>query len=112
MIAKRDIKPGEVIFRELPCVLGPKITSQAMCLGCHKLLDPLSGSFYQCSKCDWPMCGKSCENLSSHVDECRLMHEKKFTCSIRNTGKAKVETSYCVIVPLRVMLLKRTNPKA
>lgn len=112
MIAKRDIKAGEIILRESPCVMGPKIMSQAICLGCHKIIDPLQGDFYKCTKCNWPMCGKDCESSPSHVDECQLMHEKKFKCSIKNTGKAKVEASYCVIVPLRVILLKKTNPKA
>lgn len=112
MIAKRDIKPGEIILREHPCVVGPKITSQAMCLGCHKMIDPpTSEDFYKCTKCNWPMCGKSCENLPSHVDECQIMKERNFKCSIKNTGKAKFEASYCVIVPLRVILLKKTNPK-
>lgn len=113
MIAKRDIKPGEIILRELPSVVGPKIMSQVMCLGCNKTIDPPAlGDFYKCTKCSWPMCGKTCEILPGHVDECKLMNEKKFNCSIRNTGKAKIEASYCVVVPLRVLLLKKTNLKA
>lgn len=113
MIAKRDIKAGEIILREFPCVVGPKITSQTMCLGCLKTIDsPLTGDFYKCSKCNWPMCGKSCENSPSHIDECRVMHEKKFISSIKNIGEPKIEVSYCVIVPLRVILLKKINFKA
>lgn len=107
LIAKRDIKPGEVIIREVPYVVGPKITSYPMCLGCHKTIS--SAGFYNCSKCTWPMCGRNCENLATHADECRLMSEKKFKCPIRNTLKA--ESSYCVIVPLRVIQMKITNPK-
>lgn len=112
MIAKRDIKGGEIILRERPFVMGPKIMSQAICLGCHKIIDQLQGEFYQCTKCSWPMCGKDCETSTSHIDECLLMHEKHFKCSIKNTRNAKVEASYCVIVPLRVILLKKTNLKA
>lgn len=112
MIAKRNIKAGEIILRETPSVLGPKISSHVMCLGCHQsITPPPSGDYYKCSKCSWPVCGKSCENLSSHVDECSIMHEKNYMCSIRNTGKSKTEAAYCVIVPLRVMLLKASNPK-
>lgn len=112
MIAKRDIKAGEIILRENPCVLGPKITSHVMCLGCHRSIDPpFSNDFYKCSKCSWPMCGKSCETLPSHVDECRVMHARNFKTAIKNTGTAKMEASYCVIVPLRLILLEKSNPK-
>lgn len=112
MIAKRNIKVNEVILREPPCVLGPKIASYAMCLGCNKtLIPPVSGDFYKCSKCTWPLCGKSCETLPCHVDECKVMHEKNFKCSIINTGISKIETSYCVIVPLRVILMEKSSPK-
>lgn len=112
MVAKRDIRAGEIILREAPCVLGPKISSYVMCLGCLKTINPPpSGDYYKCSKCTWPMCGKSCENLAAHVDECRVMSEKKFKCTIRNAGVSKIEASYCVIVPLRVIQLKIKNPK-
>lgn len=113
MIAKRDIRAGEVILRETPCVLGPKITSYVLCLGCHKTIDPPDyGDYYKCSKCSWPVCGEACEVLSSHVDECRVMSVKSFKCPIRNSGQPKIEASYCVIVPLRVILLKKYDPKS
>lgn len=113
MIAKRDIKAGDVILSESPCVLGPKITSHVMCLGCHKAMKtPLTGDYYKCSKCSWPVCGEHCERLLSHVGECRVMSENQFKCSIRNYGAPKNEASYCVIVPLRVILLKKSNPKS
>ena len=112
MVAKRDINPGEIILREPPCVFGPKITSQPMCLGCLRTVVPLHAKdYYKCSKCNWPMCGENCENSLTHVDECRVMQEKKFVSSIKNTGKPKTEVAYCVIVPLRVILLKKSNPK-
>lgn len=112
MVAKRDIKAGEVILREAPCVIGPKISSFVTCLGCLKTIDPpSSGDYYKCSKCTWPMCGKRCESLAAHVDECRVMSEKNFKCSIRNVGAPKIESSYCVIVPLRVIQLKITRPR-
>lgn len=112
MIAKRDIKAGEVILREHPCVVGPKITSLPMCLGCHKTIAAPAFDFYKCSKCSWPMCGESCEILESHVEECKLMTAKSFKSPIKFSGSTKIESSYCVIVPLRVILLKFSNPKA
>lgn len=101
MTANRDIKAGEIILSEKPCVIGPKTTSQVLCLGCHKQLPSIS---YNCSKCTWPLCGKVCESSPYHVDECRLMTAKNFKTSIRSVGKN--ESSYCVITPLRALFLK------
>lgn len=99
-------------MREAPSIIGPKTSSVVICLGCHKTMaPPASGDFYKCSKCSWPVCGEGCESSLWHVDECRLMKEKNFKCSIRNVGKPKIEACYCVIAPLRVLLLKRSNPK-
>lgn len=113
MIAKRDIKPGEIILREGPCVIGPKIMSHVLCLGCLKAINPPSSDdYYKCSKCTWPVCGRSCETMPNHVDECRVMSERNFKCSIVNNGNAKVEASYCLIAPLRVILLRHSNPRA
>ena len=106
MAAKRDIKPGEIILREKPIVIGPKTISNALCLGCHQLLN---GNYYRCSKCTWPLCGKNCETSEYHGDECKLMSAKNFKSSIREFGKS--ESSYCVIVPLRVILMRKNQPK-
>lgn len=38
LIATRQIKAGEVILKENPCVIGPKIASFPICLGCHQFL--------------------------------------------------------------------------
>lgn len=111
MIAIRDIKPGELILREKPAILGPKTVSTAACLGCNKSLVPSSADFYKCSKCSWPLCGKNCENSQFHVDECKIMQAKGFKSKIVNTGQAKSEADYCVIVPLRVIILRETKPK-
>lgn len=36
--ATRDIKIGEQILKEAPLVLGPKVASAPLCLGCHRNL--------------------------------------------------------------------------
>jgi hypothetical protein len=105
MTATRDIKAGEIILKEKPFVIGPKTSSHVLCLGCHKQLPVIS---YFCSKCTWPLCSKNCESSSHHADECKLMAAKKFKCSIKSGDK--VESCYCVIVPLRLLLLKDKNP--
>lgn len=105
MIASRDIKAGEILLREKPCAVGPKTVSLLTCLGCHK---QLMTNFHRCSKCSWPLCSKDCESSSYHVEECEIFSSKNFKSSIRCVGQ--LESCYCVILPLRVILLKKLKP--
>ena len=36
MVAARDIKPGEIIFKEDPLTFGPSDNTPPICLGCYK----------------------------------------------------------------------------
>lgn len=114
MIASRDLKAGEILFREFPVAHGPKMISGVMCLGCHKRL-PMKTSksdFYRCSKCAWPVCSKHCEALSPHIEECNLMATVNYKCPIKtNCAIEQSEAIYCLIFPLRFLLLKRNQPK-
>lgn len=113
MVASRNLKAGEVLFREYPVAFGPKMSSTPICLGCHKYLTLKNSKsdYHRCSKCAWPMCGKSCENLPPHQEECRLMVAKKYKCPIKNNDAGEKEIAYCMILPLRVLLLKKNDPK-
>ncbi|XP_055373089.1 SET domain-containing protein SmydA-8 [Condylostylus longicornis] len=110
--ATKDIKQGDVILRESPLIYGPKITSYPMCLGCHKILPiPLNlNDFYKCSKCTWPLCGPQCEKSPQHIEECKVMHEKKFISTITASKTPKKESAYCTILPLRCIMMKKLNP--
>ena len=45
MVASRDIKAGEPIFKEAPLTFGPSESTKPLCLGCYK---PVSlGESYQ-----------------------------------------------------------------
>lgn len=127
MQAIRDIKCGEVILRERPLVVGPKIISTPICLGCNRSLSPQDivvpakdrkskpqtvRNYLKCSKCKWPLCSVSCEKSSAHTAECALMTEKKFQCSIDYNvdDENKKESAYCAILPLRCLLLSTTDP--
>ncbi|XP_004931692.3 SET domain-containing protein SmydA-8 [Bombyx mori] len=112
MIATRDIKQGEMILKEKPAVLGPKICSPALCLTCGKRLEPLSDTcdFYKCTKCQWPMCGPQCEKSDVHKPECNAMCNRKYRCRIKYESPDKVESAYCVISPMRVLLMKESDP--
>lgn len=97
------------------------MASQPLCLGCHRLLAAPTGTqtqrnYYKCSKCQWPLCGAACEQSPNHVDECQLMAEKKFGAKIDYKGQqqqeaAPKESAYCVILPLRCILMKTRHPE-
>lgn len=115
MVASRDLKAGEVLFRECAVVHGPKMLSHPICLGCHESLTPKStskASFYRCSRCSWPLCSKNCESLDPHVEECSLMASKNYKCPMKNSCMAmQADAIYCLIFPLRFLLLNRSQPK-
>lgn len=115
MVASRDLKAGEVLFREFAVVHGPKMLSHPICLGCHNNLTTKAtskASFYRCSKCSWPLCSKDCENLDPHIEECSLMASKNYKCPMKNKCAAmQADAIYCLIFPLRFLLLKRSQTK-
>ncbi|XP_059610034.1 SET domain-containing protein SmydA-8-like [Phlebotomus argentipes] len=114
LVATRDIKQGEVILKERPMVIGPKINSRVLCLGCHRFLSlqPKQKNYYKCSQCNWPLCGASCEQSFVHQAECSLMASRKFKAQINASpgDENKREAAYCAIVPLRCCLLKQSDP--
>lgn len=115
MIATRDIKQGETILKEKPAVVGPRMASTAHCLSCGKKLSPTlieeNLDYYKCPLCNWPMCGPECAKDDVHKNECKTMISKGYKCSIKYENKDKTEAAYCVIAPLRVLLMKESNPK-
>lgn len=116
MVATRDIRQGEMILKEKPAVLGPRMATAVQCLSCHKKLEPSkledgkTFDFYKCSSCCWPMCDQKCERAEIHRAECELMTSRKYKCTIKYEPSDKVEAAYCVIAPLRVLLMKDSNP--
>ncbi|XP_077295843.1 SET domain-containing protein SmydA-8-like [Arctopsyche grandis] len=116
LIATRDIKQGEMIFKEKPAVLGPKIVSHPVCLSCYKRVKAEKQQngkidFYKCTSCGWPMCNSECQSSKVHKEECELMNKRKYTCTITYGGEDKKESAYCVIAPLRCLLMEKTDPK-
>ncbi|XP_061718853.1 SET domain-containing protein SmydA-8 isoform X1 [Cydia pomonella] len=115
MVATRDIQPGEMILKEKPALIGPKMSSPAHCLACGRKLEPMKIGdkldFYKCSSCLWPMCNQKCEKAKVHKAECKIMTEKKYKCTIKYEQPDKSEAAYCVIAPMRVLLMKQSNPQ-
>ncbi len=70
MVASRDIRPGEVIFKESPITFGPMDTSRPVCLGCYQTVTKFSP---KCNGCHFPCCSDSC----SQNDQVRKFDETK-----------------------------------
>ncbi|KAJ9581776.1 hypothetical protein L9F63_003845, partial [Diploptera punctata] len=75
LVASRDIKAGEVILKELPLVLGPRVDSSPICIGCYKPLPMYQPN--HCSQClVAPVCGAQCERTGDHSDvECEILRQ-------------------------------------
>ena len=142
MVASRDIEPGESIFSDDPVAVGksteiytnitnqsiitfvhsfqtpsiiksihfesgPDNSSKPLCLGC--MTRKVNGT-YLCRDCNWPMCSNICAKSSNHIEECKLL--KSRGSKIKIPWFDKPCSYYDAILPLRVMLLQKTNPKA
>lgn len=104
LVATRYIGAGEVIMKQPPLVLGPKMVSQPLCLGCHKILVK---NRYDCEKCKWPLCSKGCTESPLHKPECDVFTLYNYHPYISNDTEKK--TIYSLIVPLRVLLMKNSE---
>lgn len=97
----------------MPSLIGPKTVTPAICLACHKYLIPAPGedNFNLCTQCLWPMCDYLCENNPNHREECQLFVKKNFDPNIKFTTPGKVESNYCAITALRLLLLQEKRPQ-
>lgn len=117
VVATRNISAGEVIMKENPLVIGPKVVSFPLCLGCHRSIKATSPddetplSFYYCPDCGWPLCAPRCKNSNSHQAECKLMKGKYFQSQITYQTAPKKESAYCTILPLRCLRLEPNKLK-
>ncbi|XP_073991921.1 SET domain-containing protein SmydA-8-like isoform X3 [Rhodnius prolixus] len=109
LVAKEDIKPGTIILRVPPLVLGPTcINNTPICLSCYAPINDLV-SCERCNQCGWPICGSGCKAQyleDGHSDaECNALRK-----STRKPETSKDYHLYNIILPLRVALLKLSNP--
>lgn len=83
LIATRNIKPGEIIWKEKSLLSGPDIISvnaekveeyPKLCLGCYRVVN----SDYVCPSCSWSMCGPNCGGKLDHEKlECKIFTARK-----------------------------------
>ena len=88
-------------------ISGPDNSSKPLCLGC--MTRKVSGN-YLCRDCNWPLCSNICAKSPNHIEECKLL--KSRGAKIKIPWFDKPCSYYDAILPLRVMLLKKTNPRA
>jgi hypothetical protein len=60
---------SEMILYDSPAVLGPKSSSEMVCLQCLKKVDGKT----VCQKCGWPVCDLKCQNGKTHLKECDML---------------------------------------
>ena len=102
MVTTRKVLAGETLFLEEPIVHGPNQVGSPICLTCYSsiTLD------YLCSKCGYPMCDKECEEDPAHAEECQVLargDKPVFT-------DGETEAYHCIL-PLRMILLARSDPE-
>ncbi|XP_034245151.1 SET domain-containing protein SmydA-8-like [Thrips palmi] len=105
-VANKDLAAGEEVINELPVVVGPKLDTYPLCLGC---LAPVDASAL-CSACGWPVCDAQCEKLPMHADsECKVFQAcgVKFTVPTEAMGTSP---QYECLTPLRLLLAKDKDP--
>ncbi|XP_059097587.1 SET domain-containing protein SmydA-8-like isoform X2 [Tigriopus californicus] len=105
LVATRDIKKGDAIFKEAPLVLGPVAQTLPVCLACYELVD----GTYKCKKSGWPLCGPQCE--------AKVAHNPEVVIPSQTEGLFEIESYeepcylYECVTPLRALLLQKTAPK-
>jgi len=105
LMACRDLKPGDIILKESPLVMGPKMNSRPLCLGCYADVD---GRFV-CPRCGWPMCGPQCCAQPGHAAECQVTPAGAKD-KIRVESSKEVQPMYDSVMVLRCLHIKETQP--
>ena len=114
-MATRDIKPGEVIFRERPVTFGPSENSKPVCLGCYRRIRGKKQSV-ECRGCGYPMCSEECSSEPEHRDnECEAFRENGYRmgsgCISDYSATTEDNPAYSIISPIRALKLRERDPE-
>ncbi|KAG0724321.1 SET domain-containing protein SmydA-8, isoform A [Chionoecetes opilio] len=104
MVATKDIAGGELLMEDAPLMMGPKMMTEPVCLGCYR---PVDGD-YNCKGCGFPLCSSDCEGTEDHEAECRAVQASGIHVKVSMFGE--VNSMYECITPLRVLSLRDKNP--
>ena len=104
MVAARDIRAGETIFRETePLVIGPGHEGPPLCLVC---LAPCDGGV-TCDGCGYPVCDQQCGAEHQVTRECGLL--ARAPAPVFPEPGSVSEAAYHPILPLRLLLTMRED---
>ncbi|KAL6263575.1 hypothetical protein P5V15_006364 [Pogonomyrmex californicus] len=105
IFATRDIQAGELIFTDIPMLIGPRYSKNlSMCVVCYNNDCPL----FPCDHgCGLPICSTECENTTVHGQgECRFLKEWMPTC-----GSTWSKDLLLAVVPIRSLMLSKEQRK-
>lgn len=104
MVATRDIAAGELLMQDAPLLIGPKMMTEPVCLGCYR---PANGD-YCCRDCGFPLCSSDCEGSEDHEAECSVVRESGIPVRVSMFGEEN--SLYECITPMRILSLRDKNP--
>ena len=93
MVATKNLKAGEIIFREKAAITGPKQGCKPVCLTCYAQLENME-SIFRCSGCNFPFCREKCAKviiLRSHLSKTNLSKYNKITGLRPRSGVRRFE---------------------
>ncbi|KAK3872287.1 hypothetical protein Pcinc_022620 [Petrolisthes cinctipes] len=108
MVASRDISAGEVLLREAPLLVLPKLDSNPTCLSCLKRLK--HEDWCGCGGCGGPLCHPHCPGSNHMAEECSLLRR----LDLRKAPHidALLKELNILIGPLRLLLLMQESLSA
>ena len=103
-VAMRNIECGEILLEEKePLVIAP--WGVPACLNCYVILTKQTSK--PCKKCGWPLCW----DCKGHGPECEITRDlMKNKIRVKKFGER--QNVYKLILSMRSMALKKTNPSA
>ena len=96
-------------LEESVLVRGPVKNTIPVCLSCYNELDP--ENVVVCWICNFPFCSEECQQFEEHQQECSIF--AKQNVKIKNHDQfdySSSESAYDLILPLRMLYLKSSDP--
>lgn len=111
LVAARDIEPLELVLWDRAAAVGPGADTLPVCLECFKKVESREGGggpAFLCPGCSFPLCGPKCVAGSLHKEECSIFSKLQKKPQFEDLNEKN--PIYAAIAPLRLLLLKRSNP--
>ncbi|XP_070492429.1 SET domain-containing protein SmydA-8-like [Chironomus tepperi] len=108
LVASRDLSPCEIIIQQSPLVIGPIANCNyvPVCVNCYNPLGSMSGC-YRCSNCQFPLCGKHCNDRDHTKDECSFFKDNNLAKYLhKDDNTIELQHDYEAIIILRCLMLK------